>query len=97
MRFSLFMASNLALPERGASTSCGSLDHLGTPASDQLRRGIAVLLRSAEWSCADTAHELGANRLPDSGLDDLADALESLAGVLRRYRVAHGQAHRASG
>ena len=45
-----------------------------------------VLLRGAEWSCADAAHDLGADRLADKDLDDLANGLELLASTIRRYR-----------
>ncbi|HEX7662149.1 MAG TPA: hypothetical protein VF444_21995 [Pseudonocardiaceae bacterium] len=52
----------------------------------QLRRALVVLLRGAEWSCADAAHDLGADRLADKDLDDLANGLELLASTIRRYR-----------
>jgi hypothetical protein len=57
---------------------------------EQLRRALVVLLRSAEWSCADAAHDLGANRMAASDLADLAAALEALAGAVRGYRQVSG-------
>jgi hypothetical protein len=61
-----------------------------THGPEQLRRALVVLLRSAEWSCADAAHDLGANRMAAADLEDLAAALDALAGVVRGYRQVRG-------
>lgn len=50
---------------------------------------LAVLLRKAQWMLDDAAHEIGCGRLSSSDRDQLAAALDELAGALRDYRTQY--------
>lgn len=50
---------------------------------------LAVLLRKAQWMLDDAAHDVGGDRLSSRDRDQLAAALDELAGALRDYRIQY--------